>query len=685
MPAVAALLALALASAARACTTVVFAPGATADGAAYTTGTADCLDCDFRLAYVGAAAHGKGEKRAVYEYKANYPHVVREERGEVWKAGKLEGTGAQVSAWVDGKAGRGIGEVPEVRETYALIETGAGYALLNEKMVAIGESTCIARFASLPVSDGGKALLDVSELSKIALERSATAKAVVQMIGGLAEEFGYYGAEWDKPSRFDEAGEALMVSDKEESWVFHVLPDDTGTSAIWAAQRVPDGEVAVVANQFLIREVRECDGKWFLCSENLKRIAVEHGLHDDSVHGKYVDFARVYGGVRRHSSYTTHRVYRVLTLVNPGLVGKLDPYPSAMMDGYPFSVKPERKLTVEDVFRIYRDHYEGTPWDMTKSEPAQPFGDPSRYDLGPLGNFSAKQIGKAGEFGRAISIGRTSYAAVARSTAKLPEEVGAMVYFSQQQPGSSVFVPVYLAAEEVPREFTVGNLFKFHEGSMFWAVTAVSNWVASYYLYALPDLRTVQAQFERNFAVDYMDSKAAELVKAGHTSDAAALLSKFSATAAATAHKTYTKLLPRLIARFHDGFIMEDAGAVEVKMTPMFYSLDWLSKAGYYSMSETGGGDAAAAPVGVARKTPGHAVLVSSAERDLQSQKYAPGAVADEALRSTVPSKKAVIGIGAVLVFASGLSVGVAATLIGVYATGLARRHKRREGYADIA
>jgi dipeptidase len=669
-----------------ACTAIVFARGAVEDGAAYTTSTADCLDCDFRLARVPAAVHGKGVGRKVYEYKANYPHVVREDRGAVWASANLQGTAEQVRAWAKGRGGVAIGEVPEVPKTFALLESGAGYALLNERGVGVGESTCIAVFASRPVSGGGKAMLDVSELSRIALERCGTAREAVEMMGALAEQFGYYGAEWDGEYRFDEAGENLMVSDPEESWVFHVLPDDTGASAIWAAQRVPDGEVAVVANQFLIRTVDPADSANVLASTNLKPIAVKHGLHDDARDGPHVDFAKVYGDVRPHSSYTTHRVYRVLTMVNPDLVGALDPYPSALMDGYPFSVKPKARLSVGDLFRIQRDHYEGTPWDMTTSAAAQPFGDPARFDTGPLGNFTTHQIAAAGEFGRAISIGRTSYAAVVRSTRELPQAVGAMLYFAPQQPDSSVFVPVYVAAESLPRELTVGSLFRFHDDSLFWAVTAVSNWVHHFYRFAVKDLRPAQADFERAFAVGETDAAAAKLVKAGRTDDAAQLMADFTARAAASAHAAYTKLFKRLIARFHDGFTMEDESAADVKMTTMFYSLDWLSRAGYYSMGETGGGDAATAPLGVVRKTPGHAVVLSSAERDLRSPDSVPRARVDAAYDSSSPAREPVVMPRApsVGVFVSGLAAGVAATLAAVYGAGLVKQQSRRSGYAEI-
>jgi dipeptidase len=79
---------------------------------------------------------------------------------------------------------------------------------------------------------------------RIALERTKKAREAIQLMGDLAVELGYYSAEWvgGDESR-GEGGEALTVIDKDEAWVFHVTSDDTGASAVWVAQRVPDGEV----------------------------------------------------------------------------------------------------------------------------------------------------------------------------------------------------------------------------------------------------------------------------------------------------------------------------------------------------------------------------------------------------------------------------------------------------------
>lgn len=537
----------------RACTAIVVGHAAMIDGAGYTSSTSDCLDCDFRLARVPRRSRGGNPgSRPVYLCNAQYPHVVQRGRAETWEPENLEGTLHQLKTWKAGS--KPIGNVPEVENTFALLETGAGYGIINEKMVAMGESTCLGKFVAAPVNDGGNALFDIGELSRVALERTSTARDAIKLMGDMAENYGYYGAAWDGPGKFDEAGENLMVSDPNEAWVFHILPDDTGKSAIWAAQRVPEDHITVVANQFIIRNINSTDHVNFMHSSNMYSIAENHGFYNAKRDGPHLDFTKCFSALRPHSSYTTHRVYRVFTLANPDLIGVLDPYPSALMDGYPFSVKPKRKLTVEDLFRMNRDHYEGSSWDMTKSMPAQPYGDPDRYDTGAVGNMTKDEAKDAGEFSRAISIGRTSYTTISRSTRFMPDVVGAMTYFAQQQPDSSVFIPVYVAANNMPRALTVGSLFKFHPDSMFWAVAAVSNWVHRYYLMAIGDLRLVQSSFEKQFAVDDIEADALALAKRGQEASAAHLLGNFTATATATALRLYKELFPHLIARFHDGF-----------------------------------------------------------------------------------------------------------------------------------
>jgi dipeptidase len=77
------------------------------------------------------------------------------------------------------------------------------------------------------------------------LERTKTAQDAIKLMGKLAVELGFYAADFSGgDASKGESGEALTVIDPNEAWVFHVLADDTGTSAVWVAQRVPPGHVS---------------------------------------------------------------------------------------------------------------------------------------------------------------------------------------------------------------------------------------------------------------------------------------------------------------------------------------------------------------------------------------------------------------------------------------------------------
>ncbi len=53
---------------------------------------------------------------------------------------------------------------------------------MNEHQVAIGETTCAAKFYGTPVTAGGLARIEISEMSKIALERADTARMAIQIM-----------------------------------------------------------------------------------------------------------------------------------------------------------------------------------------------------------------------------------------------------------------------------------------------------------------------------------------------------------------------------------------------------------------------------------------------------------------------------------------------------------------------
>ena len=47
------------------------------------------------------------------------------------------------------------------------------------------------------------------------MERASSAKEAVQLMGGLSEQYGFYG----ESNSFEGGSESLIVTDKEEAWV----------------------------------------------------------------------------------------------------------------------------------------------------------------------------------------------------------------------------------------------------------------------------------------------------------------------------------------------------------------------------------------------------------------------------------------------------------------------------------
>ena len=100
----------------------------------------------------------------------------------------------------------------------------------------------------------------------------------------------------------------VKVIDPLEAWMFHIVPDDTGASAVWVAQRVPDSHVTVVANSFVIRAV-DPDSPDFMYSANLWSVAEKLGWWDSS-RSRLLDFKSTYAPDRYHPHYGNRRYSR---------------------------------------------------------------------------------------------------------------------------------------------------------------------------------------------------------------------------------------------------------------------------------------------------------------------------------------------------------------------------------------
>ncbi len=242
---------------------------------------------------------------------------------------------------------------------------------MNEHQLAIAEAT---RFA-VDELDNPEGVFGVTELSAIALERCTTAREAIQLMGELAESYGFHGF-----SR----GEMLFVADPGEVWIWEILrpgplwsPDpDTcidpteRLGCVWVAQRVPDGEVCVMPNMPRIGQINLSETDNFMASTNIFSLAEELGLWDPAG-GEPFDMKTVY-----NNRLPNLRLWNLYRLLAPS---KYDRPFTQDWDDYPFSIKPDKRLSVWDIATLYRDHGESTEYDNTAGLAAGPWGNPHHY------------------------------------------------------------------------------------------------------------------------------------------------------------------------------------------------------------------------------------------------------------------------------------------------------------------
>jgi dipeptidase len=569
-----------------------------------------------------------------------------------------------------------IGSIPEAAETYAYID--GAYGIINEHQVAIGESTCPARFYSKPRSQGGEALLDVAELSRLALQRTKTAREAIQLMGDLAVEYGYYGAEWEGDMVYDEAGEALTVTDTKEAWMFHILPDDTGKSAIWAAQRVPDDHMTGIGNQFVIHEMDLSDTDYFMASANVQEVAVRNQLWSPEDNVPF-DFARAYAKPRigDHVYYSTRRVWRLFTLANPDL--DLSPFTDTYASDYPFSVKPAAPLSPRDIMRFQRDHYEGTPFDMTKGPQGGPFGDPDRYDEATGENLTEADLA-TGHFERAISIFRASYSFVSVLDAENSDN--GFLWFGQYAPHATTYAPVFTKATQVPAHYTRGSLFSFDDQSSFWIHALVGNWASRYYTYAHPFVAKAQDEVEDLAEHQQPDilAHAAKLKRDNGEDAMVDFLTSQSTEYAAQAHKASTDLFYYLVAAFHDGYQVSNFDAAVLSVKSLFYPKWWLELVRFFPASEP----ATTAPEPVADAS------AASASALADNSASASSSISSSASASASASKEAAPVVVETPPKSSGVSYGITVLIaaisgsLGVFIGRVWRNPFARTGYRPL-
>lgn len=472
-------LALALVPACSACSAYIAGKSATADGSVMVSHSDDGDGTsDPRIAYVPPATYPPGTMRPIWPDTEAFPRFVGMARGAKTYKKDPGQTPTQP-----------IGHIPQANKTLGYWE--ANYAIQNECKLMFGESTASSQFKAFALgTPNGTALFSVNELTRIAAERVCTAREAVTLMGALAEAHGFYGADGG-------AGETLMVGDKEEGFVFHILSDPTGKSAIWVAQRVADDHVSVVANMFTIREVNTSDAFTYLASSNMESVALSEKLWDGV---GLLDFTKTYSrGEYAHKYYSGRRMWDGLrrfkpSLSLPGEYGDLrfdKPERPWGKSTYPFSVSPDQKVTPQSWFDAHRSHYEGTPYDTSVGMAAGPFGTPDRY-------ATEDQPGDpgVGSWERTVSIYRTTYTWVVQANGMLPEDVAGTIWWGPADSSKTTFVPLMVSMGEPPKAYATGTPSRLDRGAAYWAHRYVQNLAQIRYDRMIRDIHAVSSSLE---------------------------------------------------------------------------------------------------------------------------------------------------------------------------------------------
>ena len=434
------------------------------------------------------------------------------------------------------------GEIPEAEETYAYLNTA--YPCMNEKQLAIGETTIYGR-QELRNEDG---LFLIEELEKIALQRCRTAREAIYLIGSLAEEYGYA-----------DLAECITIADPKEVWHFEISGSGEGVpSAIWCAQRIPDDHVGICANIPRISSIDFNNPDYFMYSTDLQNIAKKLGYWDGKEPFK---FWKVIGGNKPFAI----REYYVLSTLAPSLNLMFD------AEELPFSVKPEKKLSPQDVMKYFRETYEGTEWDMTKNllitvrEKDNDGNEIEKTVKSPVATnwmsndlrilFNVLKPG-AIERQRTIAIAGCSYSHVIQCRSWLPDEVGAIAWFSFDNPGQSPRIPIFSGVTKLPASFNICGQHRYRTDAAIWSFREANrlstvNWSRGRTL-----IEPAVSEFENKAfeEIPAIDRKVTELVRAGNNEKARKFVTEYTNNFAFSAMNKWEEMKAELWGMFGRGF-----------------------------------------------------------------------------------------------------------------------------------
>lgn len=485
-----------------ACTNFLVTKGASVDGSAFLSYTADAGGFMEALYYHEGGKHEAGEMVDVYEWDSG------------WK--------------------KYLGKIPQVSETYRVVGN------MNEWQLTIGETT----YGGREECHDTTGMIDYGSLIYLALQRAKTAREAIKIMTDLVAEYGYHSE-----------GESFSIIDPNEVWIMDMIgKGGKEKGAVWAAIKVPDGYISAHANVSRIRQLSDNKDEC-LYSPDVVSFAEKMGFYDASK-GKPFEFCEAYCPVTPSDLFACEgRVWSLFNRSAPSL-GLLPDYFRAVKGAipYPLYVKPDKKLSVHDIMTLMRDHFEETEFDMTKGMAAGPYGNPYRWK--PLG-WKIEGDTTLYYWERPISTQQTAFSFVSQVRSHLPREVGGVFWYGVDDNYSTIYTPLYTAClKEVPEHFRSARVDSFDLNSATWVFNLVSNLAYNMYSKIIPDIQKEQTRIESEYLANQKTMETAALAILNTNREFAMnMLSDYSVKLSNNTYNEWLSLWKKLLVKYNDRYI----------------------------------------------------------------------------------------------------------------------------------
>ena len=488
-------------SEAEACSNFIVGKMASVDGSVMCSYSADDYGMFQYLCHYPAAKHAKGEMRKIYDWDTNKYH----------------------------------GEIPEAVQTYSVIGN------INEWQVTIGETTYGGR-EEMVDSTG---IMDYGSLIYVALQRSKTAREAIKVMTTLANTYGY-----------NSEGETFTICDPNEAWIMEMMGKGAGSKgAVWVALRIPDDAVCAHANQSRIGKFNMKDKKNVMYAKDVVSFARSKGWFQ----GKDADFSWKMAYAKPDFSGRRFCDARAWSMLNhfydmtPYLDWALGKNPDAQ--DMPLWVVPNKKVSVQDVENVMRDHYEGTPLSVADGSDIGGGIWEMPYRPTPL---MYKVDGKQYFNERPVSTQQSGFVFVSQMRSWLPREIGGVFWFANDDANMAAFTPVYCSMTQRPECYNTPGVDALHfsKKNAYWVCNMTSNMVYPRYSLMFPTLKEVRDSLDNSyFAAQAGVEKKAQELYAQNPQAAVKYLNDYSVEKAQQMLARWNQLFEFMVVKYNDMII----------------------------------------------------------------------------------------------------------------------------------